>query len=289
MIDRNYKDAILDILVNGENCEPRGYKTKEILGYKFTLFNSKNCIITNKARNLNYAFMVAEWLWMLFGRNDTNFIGAFNKKILNYSDDGKKFYGAYGPEISNQLEYVYNTLKNDHDSRQAICTMWRKNPEKSKDIPCTISHQYLVRDGELHTIASMRSNDVYLGFPYDTFNFCQMGNLIANMLGVKRGTYTLFAGSFHLYEQHIESAKNITTNITTTMPETADIEIEDYDHYLELKKLFNYYCHHIIDGTLSFEIIKKFPIGIREHINFLNSYKRRTHRECYFWKDIYEN
>ena len=56
-----------------------------------------------------------------------------------------------------------------------IINIWRENPRSSKDIPCTLSLQFFLREASdqlwLHTIATMRSNDAWLGVPYDTFNF----------------------------------------------------------------------------------------------------------------------
>ena len=83
MIDNDYKNMLLDVLLHGEETNPRGMKTKEMLAYRTQPIDSKYCIISNEQRKLNYAFMVAEWLWIMFGRDDTDFIGTFNKKILN--------------------------------------------------------------------------------------------------------------------------------------------------------------------------------------------------------------
>ena len=47
----------------------------------------------------------------------------------------------------------------------------------------------------------MRSNDLWLGFPFDVFQFANMQVLMAMELGVELGTYTHIAGSLHLYER----------------------------------------------------------------------------------------
>ena len=73
----------------------------------------------------------------------------------------------------------------------------------TKDLPCTISLQYLIREGALHCIVYMRSNDLWLGFPYDVFCFTAFQTKLAMELGVKLGTYTHIAGSLHLYERNL--------------------------------------------------------------------------------------
>ena len=49
----------------------------------------------------------------------------------------------------------------------------------------------------------MRSNDVWMGFPYDVFQFTCMQILMSMELGVEIGTYTHIAGSLHLYERNV--------------------------------------------------------------------------------------
>ena len=47
----------------------------------------------------------------------------------------------------------------------------------------------------------MRSNDLWMGFPYDVFQFTCLQTLLAMELDVELGTYTHVAGSLHLYER----------------------------------------------------------------------------------------
>lgn len=287
MIDQLYKQAIHDVLHDGKEINPRGMQTRELLGYQLRLEDMSRCIITNSVRKLNYAFMVAEWLWIMFGRQDTKFIGAFNKKIMHYSDDGINFYGAYGPRFEYQIGYVYKTLLNDMSSRQAIITTWRPSPIESKDIPCTISLQFLIRDDRLHVIANMRSNDVFFGLPYDTFNFCQLGNLVASMLKVDRGSYILNAGSFHLYKDQESKANQVLLGSEIKI-KTDPIDFSGITDYWDTYGDFRDNANDIIDGKLR-DIHRIFPEGLQEHISFLNTYKHREHRSHYFWKPVYDN
>lgn len=51
---------------------------------------------------------------------------------------------------------------------------------------------------------NMRSNDIFLGFPYDTFNFTMWQEYVACKLNVEIGTYTHIANSLHFYEKDRE-------------------------------------------------------------------------------------
>jgi len=74
---------------------------------------------------------------------------------------------------------------------------------------CTLTLQFMLREDRLHVIACMRSSDVWLGLPYDAFNFSMLGNILASQLGVALGTVTFHLGSSHLYETNLDAAKKV--------------------------------------------------------------------------------
>lgn len=200
---------IIEVSLNGRVSHPRGMKIREIINNAVQV-DMRFPVVLTKHRKLNYDFMAAEAWWILSGRSDVESIGRHCKAIKNFSDDGETFFGAYGPKITKQLEYVVETLKRDRDSRQAVLTIWRENPPMTKDVPCTVSVQWLIRDGLLHCVDTMRSNDVWLGFPYDVFNFSMLSWQILERLrdsgiDVQLGTLLLNAGSHHLYEKNLET------------------------------------------------------------------------------------
>jgi thymidylate synthase len=202
-------DLLADILEHGENVRPRGLGCRELRNVQIEAPLEFN-ILYHPIRDLNYRFMIAEWLWIAFGLNELKYLSRYNSVMSRFSDDGETLYGSYGTRWDDQLVYVIENLKKDRDSRQAVCTLWTPNPPQSKDIPCTISWQFLVRAGKLHMTANMRSSDAWLGLPYDWFVFSQMANCIATLLDIHRGTLTMNLASSHLYEEHYPQAKAVT-------------------------------------------------------------------------------
>jgi thymidylate synthase len=197
-----------DILTYGENVSPRGMLCKEIRCNK-TVIDMHYPIVTNPVRKLGYKFMAAEAYWIITGDNRVKTIAPYSKDISNYSDDGVIFAGAYGPEVIKQISYVLKQLRKDRDTRQAVMTIWKKSPAPSKDIPCTISVQWLIRNNVLHCIDTMRSSDAWMGWVYDVFNFTMLSAYLALALeDVELGSLTLVAGSQHLYEKHFELARS---------------------------------------------------------------------------------
>jgi hypothetical protein len=56
-------------------------------------------------------------------------------------------------------------------------------------------------------IATMRSNDLWLGLPYDVFAFTCIQQMVAAALGVGLGWYQHQAGSLHVYDRNMEKTK----------------------------------------------------------------------------------
>lgn len=203
-----------DIVVRGIKENPRGEQTKELIGE--TMFIDMNYpVIHHPERKLSYKFMAAEAEFIANGDNRVCSLARYNKNIAQFSDDGRIFNGNYGEPFNSQLEYVVRTLVLDRSSRQAVLTIWQPSPVKSKDIRCTVSMQFLIREGKIHTIVNMRSSDIIWGVAYDIFNFVIMTLRVLTRYNVeaddnlKLGELCLVAGSSHLYERHYDLAGKI--------------------------------------------------------------------------------
>lgn len=174
-------------------------------------------IVTNPIRKMPMRYAVGELLWYLSGSNQTEDIAQFSKVWERLSDDGVTANSAYGYRIFHkfgfdQWDYVKGLLSRDPLSRQAVIHIKDPSNTLSKDVPCTVALQFFIRsdengDSRLHLTVYMRSNDVWMGVPYDMFSFCCLQMKMAMELGVKVGTYTHIAGSLHLYERDYETAK----------------------------------------------------------------------------------
>jgi len=220
-INLKYKKKLWEIYREPDFiCKPRGLKITEKLNNSW-IIDMDDPIITIPERKLSYSFMFGEAAWMLEGRNDVESVSKYVDGVKRFSDDGVTFFGAYGPKIITQTSYIVDTLTKDKDSRQAVLNIWRENPRSSKDIPCTLSLQFFLREASddlwLHTIATMRSNDAWLGTPYDTFNFSAISFYIAchlNKAGIKckLGSLNIQAGSRHIYENDFLKLDDIFTS-----------------------------------------------------------------------------
>jgi thymidylate synthase len=216
LLDRVYRQ--------GHETSPRGMLIKEVLSCQATIDLDKP-IVVEPLRDLGYRFMAAEAAWILSGDDRVSTIKDYAKHIASFSDNGETFFGAYGPKIKAQLPYVLDKLAEDHDTRQAVLTIWRESPPATKDVPCTVSVQWFIRDGRLHCIDAMRSSDLWLGWPYDIFNFAMLTHYLRLCLrgrgiDVRPGTLTLFAGSQHIYERNFDRVQKILSEVRGTIPES---------------------------------------------------------------------
>lgn len=224
-------DSLVYVLEYGNESAPRGKLTKEIISDNI-VFDMNYPICYHQERELSYKFMAAEAYWITSGSMFVEDIAPYNAHISQFSDDGYIFNGAYGPKFQSQLQYVVNSLLHDIDSRQAVLTIWTQNPMRSKDIACTVALQFIIRDEYLHTIVTMRSNDLWLGRPYDMFNFTIMSLRVLTELNsrwehpvYKLGQLYLNTGSAHLYEPNYHRADRVTDvdadKETSRVPEKA--------------------------------------------------------------------
>jgi len=205
---------LTDVVTYGRITTPRGKETREILNSRAQISMTRP-VVNAKERKLGYRFMCAEAAWIMDGDDRVATIAPFSKKISNFSDDRERFFGAYGPKFRGQLQYVIDSLRRDPNTRQAVINIWRENPPVTKDYPCTLSVQVMIRLGYLDAFVTMRSNDVWLGTPYDWFNASMLAAYILIELQepeIKLGTLYHVAASRHLYANNFDDAARVLKN-----------------------------------------------------------------------------
>ena len=201
---------------DGLAVSPRGSATTEVLGAHLCLTDPRRRLVDlPTARVINPAFAVAETLWILSGSDDP-WIFRYNRALSRYADDGR-LQGAYGPRIRrwrglvDQLDQVRDLLTRDPDSRQAVIQLF--DPERDtrghRDVPCTLNYRFFRRSGRLHMHTTMRSQDLWLGFPYDIFAATVLQELLTNWLDVELGEYHHYVDSLHLYAEHVDAAAGL--------------------------------------------------------------------------------
>jgi thymidylate synthase len=215
-----------EVVAQGRRSAPRGMATTEVLGVHLCLTEPRRRFVdVPPVRVLNPAFAVAEALWILSGSDDP-WIFTYNRSLEQYADAGR-LQGAYGPRMRHwrgevdQLDHVRQLLTRDPDSRQAVIQLYdpQRDTQGHRDVPCTLNYRFFVRGGRLEMHTTMRSNDVWLGLPYDVFTATMLHELMAGWLGAELGTYHHHVDSLHLYAQHDLLAAEVAATDVQPSPE----------------------------------------------------------------------
>lgn len=215
-----YVDLVEHVRKNGKPVSPRGMMTLEIEDAVVKINNVFATLPTGVGRNPVAGIGAVEACQLLAGESRPSLVIAVGPQFKRYAEDDGKFYGSYGERTRGQYDAVIEKLTSDSSSRQAVVTMWNAsldNEPGKRDYPCTVMHQFRIRNNRLNMSVYMRSNDVWLGAAYDFFQFTRVHIALASVLGIEPGEYNHHVGSLHLYENNFEAAESLkkTDNVTS--------------------------------------------------------------------------
>ena len=187
---------------------------RERLGVLLVLKNPRARLSSTVTKGTVFSCL-GELLWVLAGNNELRFIKYYLSRYDRFSDNGNDLDGAYGPRIFDnkyglsQFESVVQKLKAKPSSRQAVIQIFDGQDilKASKDVPCTCTLQFFIRNNRLNMFTTMRSNDVFIGMPHDIFVFTMIQEILARRLGLELGDYRHAVGSLHLYEENLQGAE----------------------------------------------------------------------------------
>lgn len=211
-LDDLLRAVIEELIEDGEQVTPTKGLCREISGVLLELENPLLRLSRTESKGTIFSCL-GELLWYLSGKNDARFIDYYIPGYAQkFSDDGgETIHGAYGPRLfykygHNQVKNVIQLLRRKRSSRRAVIQLFSAADLRAdyKDIPCTCTLQFLIRNDTLDLITHMRSNDAFVGLPHDIFSFTMLQEIIARSLDVELGTYKHLVGSLHLYEKDLE-------------------------------------------------------------------------------------
>jgi thymidylate synthase len=247
-----YVKLVRWLMETGGRIESRGGVTIEHTGVTILVEDPTEYMLPiGVNRGVNVKLAAVEALQLLSGNGDAELL---KRASPQYSDvlinPDNLTYGSYGLRTRYQVEHVWRELYNHPESRRAILSIWREQDlTHDGDRPCTLTLQYLIRNDQLESHVSMRSNDVWLGTPYDVFMFSQLQLSLAAQLGVGVGKYVHHIGSLHIYERNFDAASQLRTAESlapirdyprgVVVPEASDSEGE----------LFTDVANYLIEGN----------------------------------------
>ncbi len=212
-LDDLLRYALQSIQKHGDPVTASKGSTTEITGVVLELTNPRARLSRTESRGKPFS-CVGELCWYLARTNRTDFVAHYIPEYRKFDEKGKIF-GGYGPRLFKrwkgvrQFDNLINILKKRPTTRQAVLQLFDSKDlaKPHKDIPCTCTLQFLVREDKLHLIVYMRSNDVIKGLPHDIFSFTMLQEIAARTLEIELGTYKHCVGSLHLYDADQEKAR----------------------------------------------------------------------------------
>lgn len=123
--------------------------------------------------------------------------------------DGRFSY-TYNERFRVQLPRIIEELKARPATRQAIVTMWDHHQDLahlggSARVPCSMYYQFILREGKLDCIYTMRSCDFLTHFPVDVWLGCSLMQYVAQALETQPGHFIHFIGSLHAYATDLKA------------------------------------------------------------------------------------
>lgn len=215
-----FEKAYCLVSTYGEEVESRIGKTKHLTNVTIEMSNPQFGVCISPKRNMSLKYMLGEINWYMSGSNKVADIAKYAKMWQTLSDDGETVNSAYGYRIQHmfgfdQLQYCIEKLKKNPYDRQCVIHIKDASNKPTKDTPCTVALQFTFERGFLNMHTYMRSNDIWLGLPYDIAFFTCLQQIVAKEIGANLGYYFHTVGDLHLYEKHWN--KDVTIS-----PETYD-------------------------------------------------------------------
>lgn len=263
-LDQIYRMLCRCIASDGETSSPRGMESKEITDLSFFLSNPRNRVISSAHRNVKPRYLAGEFLWYLLGDRHISAIIRYSKfwkklvdekGMVNSNYGNKMIYNPYGMsgvlDEYSQFIKTAELLKSDPDSRRAIVNIHMGTPENLKDVPCTLTLQFFIRDRKLNLSVNMRSNDLILGFCNDVFQFTMFQELMLRILQIdpnfsdlELGYYHHHAGSLHVYQNNYDKLEAEISDDFTPDPDLLKIstmpEMPRFRSLTQLRNWINY-------------------------------------------------
>ncbi|HRI35799.1 MAG TPA: thymidylate synthase [bacterium] len=115
----------------------------------------------------------------------------------------------------DQLAWAVKEIQDDPYARNAIVTSWNPEylyhmalPEETCHFPiCHNMYQLSVKNNKVSLQLYQRSADMFLGVPFNIASYALLVHVIAHVTGYEVGEFVHTFGDAHVYNAHIEQAK----------------------------------------------------------------------------------
>jgi len=174
------------------------------------------------------------------------------------SEEDFEFDGALVMDFNwktiDQISDVIEQIKNNPESRRLIVSAWNVADIPRMALPpCHVMFQFYVEDGKLSCQLYQRSADSFLGVPFNIASYALLTHMIAHVCDLEVGEFIHTFGDMHLYNNHIEQAKEMVQREPKPLPKLViKRDVKDiFDFQVEDFVLEGYDPHPKIEGKVS--------------------------------------
>lgn len=156
---------------------------------------------------------------------------------------------------TDQIAKIINSLKNNPADRRMVLTAFNVGEIDQMALPpCHMFAQFHCSDkGRLSCQVYIRSNDLFLGLPFNIASYALLTHMLAQVTGKKVGDLIITIGDAHIYLNHIEQVKEQLTRtpfkapFLMLNPDVTDIDKFTVDDIV----LMNYKSHPAIKAPMA--------------------------------------
>ena len=224
-----YLDLLNTILTQGEKRSDRtGVGTLSLFGYQMR-FNLKDGFPLVTTKKCHLRSIIHELLWFLKGETNVQYL--HDNKVTIWDEWADKngnlgpIYGFQwrswgGNRALDQITQTLEQIKSNPTSRRLIVSAWNvADLDKMALPPCHALFQFYVHQDEtLSCQLYQRSADVFLGVPFNIASYALLTLMVAQVCGLKPGSFVHTFGDVHLYLNHLEQAKLQLTRSPRALP-----------------------------------------------------------------------
>lgn len=286
---KQYHDLLNDILINGqERMDRTGVGTLSVFGrqVRFDLNNDFPAVTTKK---LMWRAVVSELLWFIEGSTDERrlaeihyskpreeLVGKTTIWTANADAQGKALgytnndlvkelgpvYGSqwrawltHGGESIDQFKDLITGLKTDPYGRRHILTAWNVGDLKYMALPpCHMTAQfYIDNNSRLSCQLYQRSQDVFLGAPFNYASYGLLTMMLAKECGLGVGELVVTTGDTHIYLSHISQVREQLSREFYNPPtvKLSDRVSSIFEYTMDDIELVNYQSHSAIKAPMA--------------------------------------
>lgn len=225
--ERDYKNLIKDILINGEEEPVRDDNTaKALFGKELSFTCNNNIFPMLTSKEMFFKNIKFELKWILDGLTNVNYLKSNGVSIWDkWADDTGDIGDTYGRQLRSfngidQLKVITDQLNNFKYDRQLVISLW--NPVAimlGNRKPCYHAFQFVYNCGRLNIIVAQRSADVFVGLPYDMCTFTLMLHLVCAKYNLTPGVVKINIGNAHIYKEHYDACMLYINNNQYDLPQ----------------------------------------------------------------------